>query len=351
LAGGQGYVRAVVKADLNADGDTSDAGETVRTDVQGWMDRTIRAACETISFPFEDCPVVAGKVAASTANGIDITGSLGTSTLGIELDDDGCYYLEITSGAYEGHRFDIDPMASLFSAAAVNLTSNSNTMSTIPALTGANFVIRAYKRLGEMFPVSQYGAGTSVSNSDYILVWGPTGWTTYYLLNPAAPRWVRAGAGTLDQGEVCLDPCAGMFVHRRSPASGATFLGHVRENKFACPLDAACSLLANPYPVAASVVDRGLVNPSTASATPFTGATALTNADQILIWDGDSTLGAGTYTVDFYVRNATRNHYTTVGNSQVPNINTSPIFKPLRSVNVCPKVAHEDYVMPLPWIP
>jgi hypothetical protein len=213
-------------------------------------------------------------------------------------------------------------------------------------------LIREYKLLGDVFPVSSYQAGSSVSNSDYVLVFEAGQWVTYYAVSVAGtPRWVKAGAGTANQGSTCLPPCMGMFVHRRGSALAQTQIGFVRETKFACPLVSGCSLIANPYPVAASVVDRGLLNPSTTSATPFSGANALTRADQVLLWDGDATLGAMTYDVNWYLRTSTRNNYTKVGNSQLPDLNAALLFQPLRSQCVCFQDGHPDYVMPAPWTP
>jgi hypothetical protein len=341
-----------VKADLNGDTDTSDAGETARGDTAGWQDQVVRAACETLSLPFEKCAAVSGTVVASTADSLDLTGSLGASNLGVALDDTRCYYVEVLSGAYEGHRFDIDAASSLANNAMIFTASDNNTMTTVPALTGARVAIREYKLLAEQFPVASYQAGSSVSNSDYILVFEMGQWVTYYLMDVAGtPRWVKAGSGVADQGNTCMAPCLGMFVHRRGSDLSQTQIGFVRETKFACPLPAGCSLISNPYPVAASVMDRGMVNPSTASATPFTGATSVTRADQVLLWGGDATLGATNYDVNFYARTTTRNHYTTAGNSSLPDMNNTLLFQPLRSQCLCLQAEHADYVMPLPWIP
>jgi hypothetical protein len=162
---------------------------------------------------------------------------------------------------------------------------------------------------------------------------------------------VKPGAGIADQSGVCLDPCQGMFVHRRQSALRQTQLGYVRESKFACPLAAACSLVANPWPVSASVTQRGLVNPTTASGTPFTGASSAGQSDEIMLWAGDAALGAASYDIHFYLKTVTRNFYTLVGNVSLPDESGALLFRVLRSQLICPKVTHPDYVMPCPWTP
>ena len=98
-------------------------------------------------------------------------------------------------------------------------------------------------------------------------------------------------------------------------------------------------------------MDRGLINPTTASGTPFTGATATSLADQLDIWAGDTTAGAASYGVHFYLKTTTRNYYTNSGDSALLDENADFLFLPLRCQVLCPKVAHADYVMPLPWTP
>jgi hypothetical protein len=71
----------------------------------------------------------------------------------------------------------------------------------------------------------------------------------------------------------------------------------------------------------------------------------------VLLWEGDTTLGLAGYEVNFYLKTSTRDHYTKVGNSQLPNVTNNLLFKPLRSQCVCPIVAHPDYTMPVPWVP
>ena len=218
-------------------------------------------------------------------------------------------------------------------------------------------MVRQYKTLGAQFNKNLYTMGTNVSNSDYVLIYQAGVWVTYYLLNVSGtPTWVTAATAPADQGGFCLDPSQGMFVHRRAggPLS-QTQVGHVRETKFACPLPVAgqCVLMSNPYPVAATVVDRGLINPTTASLIPFTGATATSLSDQIDIWAGDATLNAAYYGVHFYLKTTTpaRNYYTKSGDSALLDENGDFLFQPLRSQMLCPKAAHSDYVIPLPWIP
>ena len=84
---------------------------------------------------------------------------------------------------------------------------------------------------------------------------------------------------------------------------------------------------------------------------PFTGATSSGAADQVMLWSGDTTMGSLTQEVHYYLKTTTRDQYTRAGNSNLPNTGAELLFRPLRSQYYCPKVAHPDYVMPLPWVP
>ncbi len=351
LAGGTGFVRSVVALDLNGDLDTNDAGETVRSYVEGWMDQTFQVNCESCSLPFESCPVLVGRIGTVAGNGFDATAGLGGVQLSTLLDLNKCYYVDVLSGSYEGHRFEIDTASSRGTSVTIVPGSWRNTMALLPGLAGLQYAIREYKTIGSQFPVASYGKGSSLATADYILTYQDGQWKTYYVLDVnGTGRWVEAGS-TDDRSGVCLDPSAPLFVHRKVTTLAQTQAGTVRQTKFALPLPAGCRMAPNPWPVAASVVDRGLVNPSNAASDPFVGATSSGAADQVMFWGGDTTLGSLTQEVHYYLKTTTRNHYTRAGNSSLPNTGIELLFKPLRSQYYCPKTAHVDYVMPLPWVP
>ena len=351
LAGGTGFVRSVVAVDLNGDLDTDDAGEIVRSYVEGWMDQTFRVNCESCSLPFESCPVLVGTVGTIAGNGFDATAGLGGVQLSTLLDLNKCYYVDVLSGSYEGHRFEIDGGNSRGTSVTILAGSWRNTMTLLPGLAGSQYAIREYKTIGSQFPVASYGKGSSLSTADYILTYQDSQGKTYYVLDVnGTGRWVEPGS-TNDQSGVCLDPAAPLFVHRKVTTLAQTQAGTVRQTKFALPLPAGCRMAPNPWPVAASMVDRGLLNPSNAASDPFVGATSSGAADQVMFWAGDTTLGALTQEVHYYLKTSSRDQYTRAGNSNLPITNHDLLFLPLRSQYYCPKTAHVDYVMPLPWVP
>ncbi len=362
---GYGFVRSVVTVDIDESG-TIGAGETVRSNVEGWMDQSFRVNCESASLPFESCPVVTGAAGAVTGVGLtsrfSASAALGQTNFSSLLTAGKGYYVEMLNGALEGHRFHVDTAATRLAGTSVviDTVSGRNTVAVPADFLGANYVIRAYKTLGEQFPAADFTAGVSAATADYLIVYDveTATWKTISLLDlSGTPTWIMAGnllAGS--QAGYLIDPSAALFVHRRSAGTvGAvltrTISGGVRANKFAMPLPAGCRMGSNPWPVAASIIGRGLLNPTTASAVPFTGASSSGAADQVMFWGGDTTMGSLTQEVHYYLKTTTRDQYTRAGNSSLPNTGADLLFRPLRSQYYCPRVAHPDYVMPLPWVP
>jgi large repetitive protein len=362
---GYGFVRSVVTVDVD-NSNSIGAGETIRSNVEGWMDQSFRVNCESCSLPFESCPLITGAAGAVTGAGLtssfSATSALGQTSFSTLLTAGKGYYVEMLNGALEGHRFHVDTAATRLAGTSVviDTVSGRNTVAVPADFLGANYVVRAYKTLGEQFPAADFTAGLSAAEADYLIVYDveTATWKTISLLNlSGTPTWIMAGnllAGS--QAGYLIDPSAALFVHRRSagtagPTLTRTISGGVRSNKFAMPLPAGCRMGSNPWPVAASIIGRGLLNPTTASAVPFTGATSSGAADQVMLWSGDTTMGSLTQEVHYYLKTSTRDQYTRAGNSNLPNTGADLLFRPLRSQYYCPKVAHPDYVMPLPWVP
>lgn len=362
---GYGFVRSVVTVDVD-NSNSIGAGETIRSNVEGWMDQSFRVNCESCSLPFESCPLITGAAGAVTGAGLtssfSASAALGQTSFSTLLTAGKGYYVEMLNGALEGHRFHVDTAATRLAGTSVviDTVSGRSTVAVPADFLGANYVVRAYKTLGEQFPVADFTAGVSAATADYLIVYDveTATWKTISLLDlSGTPTWIMAGnllAGS--QAGYLIDPSAALFVHRRSagtagPTLTRTISGGVRSNKFAMPLPAGCRMGSNPWPVAASIIGRGLLNPTNASAVPFTGATSFGAADQVMLWSGDTTMGSLTQEVHYYLKTTTRNHYTRAGNSSLPNTGIELLFKPLRSQYYCPKTAHVDYVMPLPWVP
>jgi hypothetical protein len=349
LAGGKGFVRSVVEVDT--DNDPLTAPEIVRSNVEGWMDQTLRVNCESICLPFDSCPVFTGAAGTVSGSNVNVATAIGNAPLATLWEPGKEYYLDILSGPYEGHRFEIDTAAST-SVTLVTTASPRNTLAALPDIAGASIAVRAYKTLAEQFPPADYSVSDGSTDPDYVLIFENGSWETYYLLDVSGtPTWVNTDTGTADRGDHILDPGAGMFVHRHVSTLTQTQAGSVREAKFARPLVNGYSFIPNPWPVAASVSDRALVNPSAASATPFNGAASMGLADQVMLWRADTTPGQFSYDARFYLKSGALNYYTQAGSSSLINANDELIFRPLRSQYLNMKSNHTDYVMPVPWTP
>ena len=109
-------------------------------------------------------------------------------------------YLEVTGGALEGHRFEIDEAAASNGTLVIDTGASTNTASPVPDLSGAPFVVREHWTLGEMFPESRWKSGSNPVRADRIQFYDQAAgnWESYWLVNlSGTPRWVAMGNATL----------------------------------------------------------------------------------------------------------------------------------------------------------
>ena len=346
-----GFVRLQVALDSPA--------ETIATKPQGYLTHTVNAECETFAYPFEDKQLYGGKASAVAGN----TLTLDPTTL-VAGDDVGAalagaqYYVEITGGTNEGHRFEIDEANSTADTLAL-LTdgllcegTDESTLTSVPDISGEMFVIRRYRTIAELFPPADYTAGGDVDTGANILCFDPATqtFTTYFLLEDGATdKWVVSGS-TADRGGDIVPPGKGLFTHNKAPATSFDLLeiGTVRCNSSIQPLKAGFNFIAATHPVATSPEDRAMV------ATTFNGTTDPVTADQLLFWKGDADLGATGYDARFYLvhddgTNPALIQWTDTDDVGLENTNTFDEFGADRSAIYETESANPTYSVPTPF--
>ncbi len=348
LANGKGFVR--LKVDLASPATTS------RTYAAGWMDRTITGACETYSNPFLECEVFSGTVDSNTASSLDVTTAVGTSNFASVLVLGKSYYVEVLSGPFAGHRWNV-----IGGSTANTIAVGSGTKAlTVDALAGASVIVREAKTIGGLFPPALYKAGSTPNNSDKVLIYDANSvakWSVYYLADMTSGgmgiHWVKQGDNTLaNQDGFALDACQGIFIHHRGAAISTTQVGHVRQNAMACPLNAGQNLVGAGFPIDQSYVDRAMTWTGT-NFNGFVGGLDPVRADNVLFWKGDTTLNAENYTT-YWLVNAGFDPYrrwSLQGDNALNSQDLNKVFKATRASFYKSTTGNPNYVVPTGWTP
>lgn len=286
----------------------------------------------------------------SGSSSLDVAASAGSLSVISRFDASKPAFIEITSGSYIGHRFDINLAGTTASTIALNPASARNTRSPIPSLSGASFIARDHWTLGAMFPPSQWKSSNSPSTADRVLIYQPTsGWVTYWLVNiSGAPRWVKqADASVADQGGLVIAPGTGLFVRKISAATDILLAGVLRPNPFAMPLPVGFTFMASGWPADQSPASRSML-----LANGFTGSNNASNADQFLRWAPDlNPANAESYSTHFLLNAGALKYWTPMGNAAVPNDDNTLLFTRHRANFLKLKNAQPNWLLPLPWNP
>ena len=326
-----GVVR--VRVDLN--------GESFFTNPFGWQCIDFNDyECATFSSPFSEKPVFSGTFAGeiqdpenlnnpvtlttnTAANG-DVTFDVSDSAFGADLSSlvgtNGEYYLQITSGVFEGNRFDIVGGGvnsitllnddDIFDTAVPSL----NTLEGLPndaSLNGVSYQVIRYRTVDDVFTRDFAFAGEEDSNpSDatrllfYDARQAVPGFDSLRLVGTAPnTSWVRVSDLFLpeDQGGRRLDPAIGSWIHPKSsgnplaptpePPVRMFTAGMIADHDQAVALNEGFNLTASMWPIDQTPAgDQTIGEPSGRDLTlaaGFDGGAAPSSSTQILFWRGD----------------------------------------------------------------
>jgi len=337
LGGGEGFVRIL----------RTEGGSETSTGVSGWVDSDFGAYCRSFSDPFVSCSVLDSTV--SGVSGQDLVLADTVPSLG-----GGAYYVEVTAGDFEGHRFDISSV----SGNTVTLANDSdlcgisapNSTRTGPPpadLEGDGLAIRPHRTLDDLFPPAVFQATGSQSTADRVILHNAGSWETYWLYDDGGDgRWVLTGDATLtDRGSVVLPPGHGAFVDSAGIKTLTTY-GQVRDHDFARPLCADRNLVAGGYPLDQSALARGLSKDA-----GFDGNPDFKRADQFLVWNGDVEDGGTGYYVYYLLDSTSIVRWVVTGDVHVTRRDAETLFFRDRAVVVDSRNGLDTYVQPLTWTP
>ena len=333
------------------------------SEVEGWKETPLELCCRTYNNPFLREAIFTGNVNAVSGQTLDFTTSAGTVDLSSLFALGGSFYLEVSSGANEGQRFDIDSASGsiITLATDANLFAATAPYSTLtgapPAsLVGNQVVIRRHWTLGEMFPVPGFGATGDPATADQVQVFVNGQWIIYWLYNDGVlpARWVKTGDNTYaDQGAAVIAPGQGLFFNNRTGVTSILAYGEVRANKFIRPLAVGSNLVAGGYPVDQS--STGTLSRAMTRAAGFFGSRDIATADTFYVWNGDSTIGATGYNSYFLNDNAPRTpsviKWVKVGDASLLVRDAELLLQGDRSVFLRSKYGLNGYTIPSPWTP
>ncbi len=356
LQDGKGVVR--IHADLDEDNDDV-IDHTSHTETEGWKETGLVLCCRTYSNPFLRSTVFTGLVNGVSGQTIDVSGSSGLVDLQSILTG-GSYYVEVTAGDLNGHRFDVLSASggTLTLANDSNLFANAAPYNTvtgaIPAtLAGDSIVIRRHWTLAEQFPPAAFGASDDRNSADEVQLFAEGQWIVYWLYTDgvSAPKWVKMGDNTYaDRGASILAPGQGMFFNNRTAVTAILAYGEVRQNDFIRPLATGNNLVSGGYPLDQSPAGRQMTLPA-----GFFGSRDTATADSIFVWNGDATVGATGYVTYFLNSNAPRVpwviKWARVGDASLVSRDAELLLLGDRSVLQRSKNGLTGYKNACPWAP
>ena len=344
----QGLVRFLVSLDADGNG-TPEA--TAATPVEGWHLRSTTAGIISWSSPWMRKPLLQGRFDSVTGSSLGVTTALGGATLSSVLPTATEFVIEILDGPHAGHRLDVLETSSTGNALVIDTTSTLNTLASLPVtLSGAAFALHAHLTLVQAFPPAAFTAANSPSTSDRVLFYSNTSktFTTYWLfLNAGNPRWVREGDATLtSRNTQVIDPAQGLLVQKRSGTLTLPTTGQVRGHDFVLPLQPGQNLVATPWPLSQSPLQRSMT-----AAGGFIGAANAASADAISVWTGDATPGASGYSTYFLLQSGPIERWALQGDATLADRSSELLFIAARAVFIKSMPGMPALRLTCPWNP
>jgi hypothetical protein len=326
------------------------------TPVFGWHSQTNTAACESCSFPYAVKSLFSG---VSSTAGPSLTVS-GTPVLGA-----GTHYIEILSGALEGHRFDVASVGN--DNVTLDASSARNTLNPVPDLTGAPFALRPHATLATIAPPELFAADNDSNAGDRILAYSAGAWTTYWVFDMSGTmpkQWTDAADGDADDaGQTIVDITEGIFLHPKSGEVSLTMVGVARAWAVAGSLDGGFNLVGSTYPIDQSPEAREMFRDDSGEPGAiegkdwFTASNDPLQADQLMFWLGDTIPAASGYETYFRLNLgvAAYDHWTYQGDSNLDDSGDDQLFMRGRAAFINLRTAHDRsdadavWLMPAPW--
>lgn len=280
---------------------THTSGITAASTPQTWQRHSLTVGTQSIGISWVNAPLYAGFVTQLTGSDtVVVQGDIWPAHASLPC------YLEVRDGAHAGHRIDLQSVTD--STLRLNLSSPNSTLHVLPAdLAGARIVVRPHVTLNQVFSKTLLQGATVSPQADQVLFFDKTEWQAHWLeLSATRHEWRPVGDVSGPSSDLkIIPPGTGVMVKIVSAPVSFTLTGHVRTGAFVRPLDQTHNLLALPWPIDATPQKLNF-----AATYGFTAGTSTSNSDQLQLWAGDQTPGAGTYTVYWLRQSGTQGAWT-----------------------------------------
>ncbi len=343
----RGFIRLTITADTNGD-TTPDA--TTSSLVYGWQQQALAVRTQTSALSFLNAEVFSGSITSSTGSVLSVSGSVGLGNVKAQFLAGREYSVEVTSGSYEGQRWEVDEVASTASTIALLPSHARSTRSDVPTdIAGASIVVVPHARVNDLFPAASFRSTNSSGTADQIMFYDrPT--LSYITLwnfsNAGNPRWITGIAFGTDAGTRVVSPTEGIFARARLNPVTLYSHGIVRPWDVACPLAISNNFISNPWPTAQT--------PNTRSMTFANGSTSSPSfalADRINVWSGDTTNTSG-YTSYFIANSGAIVHrWVRQGDLSFATQANAALFAPSGSTFIISILGKSNWLLPAPWVP
>jgi SdrD B-like domain/Putative Ig domain len=338
-AAGSGFVRLKIELDANHD-QVMEA--TAYSAAWAWAGVPFQALPQTLSLPVTNTDVFTGLVTSVSGNTLDVTGSVGTGNLVTALQAGLEYYVEITDGAHEGHRFEVTEASCTATTIVLDPAHARSTQAAVPSdLAGAPIVLRKHWRAKDALPVGAFRATNNSSTADRLFFYDPSTGAfkiLWLFLNGGNAKWVLLGDASLaDSGGRVINATEGLFVNARTTATTVPVQGVVRRNDCACPLLAGMNFIGAFWSRTQSAADRLMT-----VANGFAGSTVQSNADKIRIWNGD-TSSTQSYIGYYLLKTASLERWVREGDAGLSSQSATQLFSAYRAAFIQARSARPSW--------
>ena len=331
----ENFVRLKVEVDTGAGGVVTSYSQVFGQKVQAFDPE-----CQTFSDPFVDKECYSGTILSQVGDVLEVSSD-------VVLPDAGPFYIEMLSGTYEGHRFEVDVANTSGSSLALR-TESTNSLAPIPSDLDGMIALRRHRTLDDLAaPALFVGDNDPLVGDDETraLVFIDGVWMTFFVENTAPQQWTDIGDSTgADAGGLIIDPCLGIFLHSKAGPVSVPTAGVVRQWDVACPLDAGYNLIGSVYPIDETPDDRDMRNGFTGTGDPGT-------ADQVNFWRGDLGIQQEGYDSHFYaLLGADIDQWAAQADSSLDSENAVELF-PSHRASFYDKINPQLWIRPLTWTP
>lgn len=322
----QGFLR--LRVELDADGNSVPEA-TVYSSRWEFASVPLPTRNQTFGMPLATAPIFFGAVDQVNGNALDLTTAVGSGSILGAIESGKSYFVEVTSGDFEGHRWELNEGVSTATSVTLDPAAALSTRSSVPAtLVGQTVAIRVYWRINDLFSGTDLVGATSMPAAPRITFYDKVAGrfqALWRFSNGSITRWLRDGDATLsDAGLTSLDVCRGWFINPGAGAAIVRVAGIVRTNLVACDITGGSNLISIP-----SVVPKAPLDYLMTVDGGMTGSTNQAVADRLRFWRGDTEATEG-YTGYWLYKTPSLERWLKDGDANLTDYTQATLFSPFR---------------------